>query len=276
MAYGGLGERPLWPELMLAVMLKHGIQGRIRSGVLHLAAGAMALLVVCGSALALPFQVTIQPINVCDNAGLNCGNPAEELFFAETRKIWAQANLDVNFLSFNTFNNSSFLSLTTGGSDLNALRNAANNGKNANNQVINMWFVNDINSGTVFGEAFIGANGIMIANEVFSANRIDTIAHELGHNLGLFHASAGGDSSNLMDDGASRTSPTSIADIAPDGSMLDVLTTSQINTVQTSYFLVTQADALPEPSGIVVLLIGFAATLTLRPTGRSHSVSRRH
>jgi hypothetical protein len=40
------------------------------------------LILFSAAAHALPYQVTIQPINVCDDSGLNCGNPTEELFFA--------------------------------------------------------------------------------------------------------------------------------------------------------------------------------------------------
>ena len=215
----------------------------------------VGLVLLSATVQALPFQVTIQPINVCDNSGLNCGNPTEELFFAETRKIWAQADVEVTFLAFNQFDSSSFQTIDGTTSSLVALRNAANNGKNTSLNIINMWFLDDIGGGTSAGLAFIGSNGIAIADEVFSLNRLDTIAHEIGHNFGLDHASALNDNSNLMRAGGSRFSPTTIDNIAPDGSGFDQLNQSQLGVVLTSQFI-TEADELAEPGGIAAMLTG--------------------
>jgi hypothetical protein len=211
------------------------------------------LILLSATVQALPFQVTIQPINVCDNNGLNCGNPTEELFFAETRKIWAQADVEVTFLAFNQFDSSSFQTIDGTTSSLIALRNAENNGKNSSLNIINMWFLDDIGGGTSAGLAFIGSNGIAIADEIFSLNRLDTIAHEIGHNFGLDHASANNDNFNLMRAGGSRFSPATIGDITPDGSGFDQLNESQVGTILTSEFI-TEADQLAEPSGIAAML----------------------
>lgn len=221
------------------------------------------LILFSAAAHALPYQVTIQPINVCDDSGLNCGNPTEELFFAETRKIWAQADINVTFLAFNQFNNSGFQTIdgptdTTSAPSLGNLSSAANNGENADSTVINIWFLDNITGGS-FGLGFIGGNGIAIADETFAFNsgngRLDTIAHEIGHNLGLDHASAAGDNFNLMRSGGSRLSPTTIGDIAPDGSGFDQLSQPQTDVVLTSLFI-TEADQLSEPGGIAVMLTG--------------------
>jgi hypothetical protein len=220
------------------------------------------LIMLSVVAQAVPFQVTIQPIIICDDRGLNCGNPTEELFFAETRKIWAQAKIDVTFPAFNQFNHSGFLSIGTSASALLSLRDAAINVNNAEPQIINMWFVDNLGAinpetgeGSIFGNAFIRGNGIAIADETFSFNggngRLDTVAHEIGHNLALNHASALGDNFNLMQAGGSRLSPNTIGYITPDGSGFDQISQSQLGVALTSLFI-TEADELVGPGGIAM------------------------
>jgi hypothetical protein len=54
--------------------------------------------------------------------------------------------------------------------------------------------------------------------------RIDVFAHELGHVFGLGHNDLGaGGALNLMTTGGSRTLPTTIGDLFPDGAQLDQL-----------------------------------------------------
>ena len=60
--------------------------------------------------LAAPtLQVTIRPIQVCDDGGGSCANPTFNLFTAETSKIWAQADISINFLGWMTVNSSARL-----------------------------------------------------------------------------------------------------------------------------------------------------------------------
>ncbi|MCC7017365.1 MAG: hypothetical protein IT564_09225, partial [Rhodospirillales bacterium] len=61
-------------------------------------AALVAALPLISQAAAL--QVTIQPWQVCDDTGANCANPTQNLFTAETAKIWAQAEIVVNFLGW--------------------------------------------------------------------------------------------------------------------------------------------------------------------------------
>jgi Metallo-peptidase family M12B Reprolysin-like len=94
--------------------------------------------------------------------------------------------------------------------------------------VLNMFFIDTINpppgfSGTLYGLAWVGANGIAISSNVFFpplklGPRYDTLGHEIGHNLGLNHADAYNydcpnrtcaPAADLMTTGSSRTEPTS-------------------------------------------------------------------
>ena len=60
--------------------------------------------------------IDIQPIQVCDDGGGNCANSALELFADIGNKIWAQADIMLNFLSWMTVNDSSILNSANHGS----------------------------------------------------------------------------------------------------------------------------------------------------------------
>lgn len=186
------------------------------------------ILSLCGfvpsvSALVLnPAQsitqiVTVQPIIVSDNSGINTANffgtsSQKSIIEGFVDDIWAQAGIDVNFLTPNEWNNT-FANWGAGGppnnggnerpgSDLNTV---VNNGQtagvsHADSNVINMYFVNIaagfslLADNQAAGLAFVGSNGITqyIGSQLltFSNGReviAGVVAHELGHNLGLDH-----------------------------------------------------------------------------------------
>lgn len=216
--------------------------------------------------LAVPAHagyVNIQPIQVCDDAGGNCANPGQELFLAATNKIWAQAGLTFNYLPFTTTNSSQYLALDNAG-EVAGLFNAAP-GAASNPLTISMWFVGF--HFDAYGEVNdIGGNKIVIEDGVFAQSRLDTIAHELGHLLGLLHDDPGVDTDYLMRSGDDRLTPTDIADITPDGAGLDKLTAEQIALAQSDAKVIND---VPEPASQALVLagLGLAAVVTRRRKG---------
>lgn len=228
---------------------------------ISIAALLFAALVWSHAALAL--FVHVQPIQVCADDGSDCANSIaggspndQQLFPAIADKIWLQASIDVVFFPWMVVNSSAMLNEDM----FNHLS------LNANSMVINMWFVESLSdcggpvAGTLFG-CGSSSGRVAITDAVFTFNsnagRLDTIAHELGHVLGLSHASAAGDDDNLMQSGSSRNVPTTINDIVPDGADLSQLNAAQLQTVAgSSYVKTAQIPFVPEPSTLSILVLG--------------------
>ncbi len=221
------------------------------SRLFHLAALTLPIAIAQRvGAAPIDRYLLIQPIQVCDDAGLVCAGIG--FFEAETDKIWAQAGIDMLFLTPVQLNNSTYLSINDDISPITdyefyqlsftgspgAFGRHPSSGFNTG--PLNLWFVDEIETsvGVTYGTAWIGANGVMISDDIFAVGRLDTIAHEIGHTFGLGHNNFGaGGASNLMTTGSDRIVPTSLADIAPDGARRDRLTTSQITQARSSSLL---------------------------------------
>lgn len=224
-------------------------------------------------------HVTIQPIRVCDDLGTLFLDDSStycattNFFEEETDYIWSQAGIDINFLSKVNLYRSNFLTIDDD-AEFTSLVLGAGNQQNLDSQVLNMWFVDTLFPETrTFGLGFLGGNGIAIASDTFTFNggigRLDTIAHEIGHNLGLAHNDFGaGGSLNLMTGGnAGRLVPSSINDIFPNRANTDQLTAAQISEVRSSSFArcvstsetcfpldTTRGASVPEPSTTAALI----------------------
>ena len=215
----------------------------------------LAMVLTSRASPPLDRVIRIQPIQVCSDDGAVCSNSNRTLFVAETAKIWTQAGIIIEFLEWTNFNSSAWLNVSSGLFATNAVRLLAQtlgHGQNSDPHVINVWFVNTIDNGAAYGYSQQVAergelNGVSIADITFSYNggigRLDTIAHELGHNLGLNHTTFGaGSATNLMS--TSRQVPTSIADIVTVDTMcgtvtngsLDYLTCEQVNQARSVSF----------------------------------------
>jgi len=281
-------------KVNLTITIDSWLQNMVMRGIVLILLGGLSLL--CSSVVqATPLY--FQPIQVCDDSGSDCA--ASGYFQPETHKIWAQAGIDINFLDVVQIHDSSFLNVSTSGHPgavgapryldlLNAGKTAINDWESSG--IINLFFTEYLNEyigdpGTYSAYGWACGGGlatpvcqsspaVFVSERVFTENRIDTIAHEIGHMLGLLHTDIDPEfliepADNLMSTGSGRQIPTSLADIAPDGAGLSKLAASQIQTALGSEYLTKEVvfpSSIPAPSPMLLMGLGLLVLRMWMPT----------
>jgi len=209
-------------------------------------------------ALPITKQLVVTVRVVCDNAGLNCastgpiGNP---FFEDEADKIWAQAGIDIKFVTGATLNSTALLNGQNSVTDFTPAQTSGTG--------TTMFLANTLTGG-LFGEAYINNGGLVINMSAVTAfnmgiGRLDTIAHELGHNLGIGHDDT--NSRFLMASGGIRNIPSSLGQICPDPTLatcFDLLSAAHIANAFDSDLLIPFVEA-PEPTGLALVAVALLA-----------------
>lgn len=219
----------------------------------------LGFLFAASLAVSQGASISIQPIQVCDNSGANCANASRQLFHEFTSAIWAQAGIEVNVLPWNQLNHSGYRDLESM-TELSDLFSGASLITQANplDTVISIWFVG--NAANAYGWSALGGNRIAIGDAVFSyvnprlagiVGRFDTIAHEIGHSLGLDHCD--GDCGDyLMADGAIRSVSVNLGEIG----LYDRISATDVAIARQSWLVRGDAQVAPEPSTWAMGLAG--------------------
>jgi hypothetical protein len=246
----------------------------------------LSWLAPAASAAPITKQIDVSVYQLCNTLG-ECAStgPAGNAYYADaTNKIWAQAGIRVTFNFVETIVSNQFYDISdTAGDTFDDLYNSVLPGlAGVNFSTVDMFLVNSYAG--AYGVGYSGAGGlIMSMSDIQSfdcggtagcTGRIDTLAHEIGHNLGLvpenFPDYAGSDDpghsldpNTLMAGGASRNVPTTLNDIRPDGLGYDWLPQHQIDYARQSSLL-RDVSVVPEPGTFLLMGLGLAGLAGMR------------
>lgn len=138
--------------------------------------------------------ITVQPIQVKSEDGTIVGNPEKKLFKKLTQNIYNQAQIKVEYLPWKELVGNKYISWDSTDESTLGLRPLWEDGFPQKTEgALNLYFVESI--GRSFGLAWKGSGAVAISNKVFTFvpmgdsyyYRGDTLAHEIGHLLGLLH-----------------------------------------------------------------------------------------
>ncbi len=278
------------------------MNARGKSLLLRMLCPAVLLCSTTGHAqlTTISWRITVQPIVVIPTGGTAPSQATDQanwpLFEAETDRIFAQAGVDVQFLPYNTYADTSSLNQTTGGfGTFNSLATNPGHGQYQDNPygtVVNLWFVSTLSppTGTLGYSLQSSVNGVgnvtlqngcSIATAAYSPwNDRAIFAHELGHNLGLYDSATAPDNgATLIPSGQTgvnvmteTTFPQSLSDIYAPGlnpnglAQLTAAQVSRIHQVGDNWFLqpitpyTYTYSGVPEP-GHVGLVTGLGLSI---------------
>jgi len=253
---------------------------------LALAVSCLAFAPGLASAMPITKTVDVSVYQLCNSTG-DCASkgPAGNDYYADsTNKIWAQAGISVTFSFVTQIVSDAFYDISdTVGDTFDDLYNSVFPGlAGINYSTVDMFLVNSYDG--AYGVGYDRAGGlIMSMADILGfdcggapgcTGRIDTLAHELGHNFGLvpdgFVDYAGAsdpghslDPNSLMASGTIRNVPTTLDDVNPDGLGLDQLPQTHIDFARTSSLL-RDVNTVPEPGSLELLGLALAGVATVR------------
>lgn len=224
---------------------------------LYLVGTTLSVLALSGAAQAQTQVLTIQPIQVCDNSGAHCAPVNVPLTIMNT--IYAQAGTVIGVAPTKQLNRSDFLVVDTVANSISPTDEArvlmrgphlSALGVSPQSTTLNVFFVDDLREvdltsaltalgSGLAGHGFINSNGIIVD----ASARIDTLAHEIAHNLGLGHVAA---AQNLLAPGDVRRIPSETSQIAPNGT-LSALSPAQIAEIRNPLYAVNLARVRATP-----------------------------